>query len=323
MNNERTRLINTVCIVLCVLLAVILIYMICMDKRADKKQTAAIEESIVKAEAYETEQRELKSKLTALQNSIYYSSDTAKIITGFVVSEVSDISYIKEKASAYGFSPVIVIDCTKEKDFIEQVVKASDRSWEIMLYTPTFSAEENEKVLSAISYLNSLGRDHCGIFLQRQDTCTAANLELFINDGFIGYTVYNDSPKSGQAQDGSVYFDYSYLTISGTAIASRLSALYRDKTSMIVALDMASINSGVLTENYTVSLLDSIKAHAENGDCTFAPVSAVVSELSKINMTEAERQAAFEKESKELQSRIDELDDIIHDIYNELESKQQ
>ncbi len=319
MNNERTSLINTVCIVLCVLLAAILIFMIYMDKRADKKQTAAIEESIAKAETYEAEQQELKSKLTALRNSVNYTSDTAKIMAGFVVSEVSDVSYIRKKAAAYGFSPIVVIDCTKETDFIEQVVEASDRSWEIMLYTPTFSAEINEKVLSVISYLHSAGRDHCGIFLLRQDYSTASNIELLTNDGFIGYTVYNDSPKSGQAQDGSAYFDYSYLTISGTAIASRLSILYMDKTSMIVALDMASINSDVLTENYTVSVLDSIKTHEENGECSFTSAAAVVSELSKINMTESERQAECEKESKELQAKIDELDDVIHDIYAELE----
>ncbi|MCD8238764.1 MAG: hypothetical protein LUC92_05455 [Clostridiales bacterium] len=322
MNNERDGLINTICIVLCVLLAILLVCMIITDKRSEKAQSETIEEFSAKSETYEDEQQELKRKLTDLRNSVNYTAETAKIMTGFVVSETSDISYIKEKAAAYGFTPVVVIDCTKETDFIKQITEELDRSWEIMLYAPTFSAEINEKVLSVISYLHSVSREHCGIFLLREGYNTSANIELLLNEGFIGYTVYNDLPKSGQANDDSVYFDYSFLTSSGTVISNRLPSLYNDKASMIVAFDMASINSGVLTDNYVVSLLDNIQSHVENGDCSFAAAAAVVSELSKINMTEAERQAEYEKEIRELQERIDELDDIIHDIYTELDAEQ-
>ncbi|MCD7854842.1 MAG: hypothetical protein LUG66_04415 [Clostridiales bacterium] len=319
MESERSRLIYTVCIVVSILLAVILACMIFTDKQAEKAHSENLEEFTAKAEAYEDELQALKDRLTALRNGVDYVAETAKIMTGFVVSDVSDISYIREKASAYSLSPVLVIDCLKDMDFIKEVTEAADDSWEIMLYASEFSEEINEKVLSVMAYLNSANRGHCGVFLLRDDFKNAANIQLLLDDGFIGYTGYNDSPKSGQSQDGSVYFDYSFLTASGTAIAARLSILYGNKNAMILAFDMASINSGALTENYVLSILDSIKTNEKNGVCLITSAKEVINELSEINMTEAERRAEYEAQADELQARIDELDKTIRRIYSEFE----
>ncbi|MCC8081352.1 MAG: hypothetical protein LIO80_05020 [Lachnospiraceae bacterium] len=320
MYERHSKIFNTIFVIFIVLLAGVLAYMIYTNNEHRKAQSEAVTELQAEVRPYEVEQQNLEAELEALQSSVSYSSEEAEILVGFVVSDTSDISWIEEKATAYSFSPVLIIDCTLDRDVIEEVLETAEESWEIMLYASDFSEETNDSVLSVQSYLESVGREHCGVFFLRGDYSTDSNIQLLADDGFTGYTSYNsDSPEAGQTEDGFVYFDYSYLTSTGTSVSSRISELYRNKTSMIVAFDMASIDSGSLTENYVVSLLDSLQSYTENDDCSFSTVAAVVEELSEINMTEAQRQAEYEAQIAEIQERIDELEEIISDIYSRME----
>ncbi len=320
MYRRGSGMISIICVVVCVFLAGVLAYMIYTNNQRQKAQAEAMEALQAEARPYEVEQQNLKDELESLQESVYYSGEEAKFLVGFVVSDASDISYIEEKAADYSFSPVLIIDCTMDMDAIEEIMEAADETREIMLYASDFSEETNDSVLSVISRLESIDREHCGVFFLRGDYSTASNIQLLADDGFTGYTIYNsESPQAGQTEDGSVYFDYSYLTSAGTTVSSRISALYRNKSSMIVAFDMASINSGALKETYVVNILDSIHSYTENDDCSFSTVAAVVEELSNVNEIEAERQAEYEEQAAEIQERIDELEEMIDEIYDRFE----
>jgi len=318
MNDDRTRINrrNIICAVLCVLVAAALGILFYTNQQKEKAQTAALESLQEEVEPYESELRELQAELDDLKNDVSYSSEDASIMVGFVLSDASDVSYIKEKAKTYQFSPVIVIDCTMGMEEIEEIIKAADGDWEIMLYASNYSESVNEDVLSVLSYMESAEKKDTGILFLRADYSSESNIELLAEDGFLGYTSYHEeSPASGQTDTGMVYFDYSYLTSSGTGVTSRLYSLYNSKSSMIVTFDMASINSGSLSETYVDGLLENMQYYTEYDDCSFSTVADVVQELSQINSVEADNQAAYEKQSEEIQKRIDELEDIIAGIY--------
>ncbi|MCD8237799.1 MAG: hypothetical protein LUC92_00440 [Clostridiales bacterium] len=317
MYRRGSRVISIICVVLSVLLAGFLAYMIYTDNQQQKSQTAVMEALQAEARPYENELTQLKRELSNLEDSVSYSSEDAEIMVGFVATGDSDIEYIKDKADTYNFSPVLILDCTLDMDIIEKIIESADTSWEIMLYAPTFSEEMNDLVLSVLSYLEDAGREHTGVFFLRSDYSTDANIQLLLDDEFIGYTSYHESsPKAGQTEDGAVYFDYSYLNTSGTSVTSRLSSAYTGKSSIIVAFDMASINSGDLSETYVTSLLDTIEWYTEYDDCSFSTVAAVTEELSSVNSIEADNQASYEKQAAEIQVRIDELEEIIDGIYD-------
>lgn len=88
---------------------------------------------------------------------------------------------------------------------------------------------------------------------------------------------------------------------------------------MLIALDMESINSGSLTEDYVTDLMDTLQSYVEQEDCTFSTVADVVTELSEINSTEAVNQASYGEQIAEIQARIDELEEIINGIYAQYE----
>ncbi|MCD7864408.1 MAG: hypothetical protein LUG61_13105 [Lachnospiraceae bacterium] len=316
---QNNTLRNIVCAILCILVAAVLVFMYDTNRQQEKAQTAALQALQDELQPYEAELQELRAELSELEAGVSYTSAEADIMVGFALSGMSDLSYIGEKAEAYGFAPVLVIDCTMEMEDIEAIVDAADKDWEIMLYASDFSEESNENVVVVMDYLESIGREHTGVFFLRSDYSSARNIQLLIEDGFIGYTGYSDSPTAGQTEDGLIYFDYSYLTASGTTITSRLASLYSSKSTIIVAFDMASINSGSLSETYVVSLFDTLQNYAEKEDCSFCTAADAVQELSEVNSIEAANQEAYEEQAAEIQERMEELKETIAQIYEKAE----
>ncbi|MCD8119357.1 MAG: hypothetical protein LUE29_07765 [Lachnospiraceae bacterium] len=320
MGERKGRIIQILCIILSVAMIGVIVYMVYVDRQSSQAQTDSLASLIEEAKPYEAEVQELQSELTSLKSSVSYTSEEARLMVGFAVTDVSDLSYIEEKADAYGLFPVIVLDCTLDTETIEEILEEMDASWEIMLYATDFSEETNASVLSVMSLLESSKREYVDVFFLRGDYSSDANIQLLIDDGFVGYTSYNsDTPQAGQTEDGFVYFDYSWLTSSGTSVASRVSAFYKNKASMIVTFDMESINSGKLTETYVVSTLDGLLEYTENDDCFFATAADVVAELSMINEYLAEQQEENEARAAEIEDRISELQQIIRGIYDKME----
>lgn len=313
---------NIICAILCVLLAAVIGYLVYINQQQEKAQTASLESLQEELKPYESELRELQAELSNLKNNVSYTSEEAEILVGFVPSEVADLSYIEEKSEMYSFSPVLVLDCAMEMEEIEAIINAADEDWEIMLFSSPFSEDDNENVLSVLSLLEDEQIEHSGVFLLRSDYYNTTNIQLLSDDGFIGYTNYNeDNLQIGQADTGLIYFEYSYLTSSGTTITSRLYSLYSSKSSMIVAFDMASINSGSLSETYVDALFETMQYYTEYDDCSFSTVADVVQELSQVNSIEADNQAAYEIQAAEIQERIDELQEIIAGIYDKWDTE--
>ncbi|MCD8090104.1 MAG: hypothetical protein LUD81_05685 [Clostridiales bacterium] len=310
---------HIVCAVVCVLLAGILVFMIYKDNREQSEKTEAMEELQAEAKSYEEKCRELKDEISFLENNVYYSSEYAEIIVGFIVSDVSDTDYIEKKAAAYNFKPVFIIDCTKDISDIKKIIDKIGDKGEIMLYASYFSESVKNTIISVNSYLKSAGQEHTGVFFLRNSDLNDSNVEFLLSEGFVGFTIYNDSPKAGQLENDAVYFDYSYLSSSGTAVLSRIGNLYQNKASMILGFDMESINSGMITEIYMEDLFDGILTYTDYYDCYFSTTANVVAELSQINKTEAERRIEYEKQAAEIQKEIDGLEKTIHDIYKKIE----
>ncbi|MCC8151506.1 MAG: hypothetical protein LIO96_08655 [Lachnospiraceae bacterium] len=307
-------------IVLAVVVVGAIAFMFYSDKTKKSEQTAAMQALQEEAKPYEEERESLETELADLEDGVFYASEEAKTMVGFAVSEVSDLTYMEELAETYDFPPVLVLDCVMDLEDAEELIDAADADWEIMLYVSDFSEETNDSVLSVMDYMETAARGYTGVFFLRNDFSTDENIRLLKEDGFTGYTVYNsDSPDAGQMDDGTVYFDYSYLSTSGTSVGSRISAMYRNKAAMIYVLDMESINAGTLSKDYVTDLMDKLQEYAEYDDCSFSTVADVVAELSQINAIEEKNQTDYEERAAEMEERIDELSDMIHEIYSRME----
>ncbi len=320
MNRQGIGVRNTVLIILCVVLAALLAGMMYVSKQSEKAKEAEAEELKAQAKQYEDELAQIRGDLSVREKSITYDSDTAEVMVGFLISEENDIDYIKSVAEEFYFRPVLIVDCKGDLSNVKTLIHAaSGTGWEIMLTATSFSESINANVVEVLSYMKSIDAKDSGVFLIRNDSYTNKNVQLLIDDGFIGYTKYNQTtPAAGVTDDGYVYFDYSYLQSMKTSVADRLYSLCANKTALIVVFDMKSMHSGDVTEDYAARLLELLKEYEENGQCQIASVEEVVLELSGANATEEERRANYEEYAAEQQPRIDELEKMIREIYSQM-----
>ncbi len=260
---EENRRRNTRWVIISVILAIILGILLLQSSLADSVRAATISGISEEAHPYELELREIKDELSQLQSEIAYESETAKFMVGFEPNSVDDFEYINEQAEVYGFSPVILIDCTDEMSLIKDLIQeADDYEFEIMLTASKFSESENESVMDVLTYLNKQKIEQCGVFLLRSNYETSANKELLIGDGFTGYVLYSDYPKYDCTDEGIVSFDYSYIRQNSTAIDTKVAYAYTAKASELIVFDLEAIND-TLSENGIANVLDLVDEYVE------------------------------------------------------------
>ncbi|MCD8049976.1 MAG: hypothetical protein LUG52_10395 [Clostridia bacterium] len=320
MNGKGLVIRNVILIAVCVLLAALLAGMMYLSEQSDKERKEVAEELQAQAKQYEREIAEIRSNLSQMEKSITYSGDMAEAMVGFVVSKEADLDYIKTVSEEFDFEPVVIVDCTEGLSDVRDLLDtACDARWEIMLTASSFSENVNSDVVEILSYIKDIGARSADVFLLRNDSYTNKNVQLLIDDGFVGYTKYNQStPMAGVTDEGYVYFDYSYLQSMQTSVSDRLYSLCANKTALIVAFDMDAVNSGSVTDDYVAALLERLGDYATEGQCRIASVEEVVIELSSANKTEEERRAEYEEYAAQQQVRIDELEEIVREIYSQM-----
>lgn len=287
------------------------------DQQERKEQSEIIEALNAKARPYQAEKIQLQLELDGLQRDTAYQSKTARYMVGFLASSADDFSYIREQAQFYGFSPIIIFDCDEDTADLQEQLTMTEDTWEIMLGTSSFGSDVSERIQAFKAWLDEEGRKDTGVFFIRRDDLSAANIQLLLDNGLIGYTEYHDSPSAGQKLNGAVCFDYSYIWTNEVSVDSRLSGVYANRSAMLYVFDMEKMRSGEVTETAVATILRKVQRYAAMEHGTFATVGSVVAELLNINCFVEEKQAAKEERMSEIQGRMDELDKIIHDIYAE------
>lgn len=310
---------NVICAVLSVIVLVIFCVLAYNYKTDASAEKSLLEATISEAKPYEDELTELKRELSRAKDDLADTSETAHFIVGYTVLSEEDIAYAEEQASGYDFSPVLILDCTNDLTELENIVlAASETGNEIMLTASAFSDEINETIKSLLSYMSENGIECSDIFLLRSDCSSDAVIDMLISDGFVGYTSYNSTPTSGVTADGYVTFDYSYLTTDSSSY-TRFSSSYANDASMIVAIDVASVRAGTLTEGFLTTLLSVLSSYAENDDCEFSGISDVVDDILTASESMDDKLAEYEAYAAECEERISELEEIIARIYAGLE----
>ncbi|MCD7822998.1 MAG: hypothetical protein LUG86_03115 [Oscillospiraceae bacterium] len=310
---------NLIFALLSVIVLVVFFVMAYNYKSRTSEQKSRLEAAVAEAKQYEDEVTELKRSITSATDALSDKSDTARFVVGYVVSSEEDIATAEAQAAEYGFEPLIVLDCIDDLTVLEGLaLVASDAGHEIMLTASVFTVEANETVKSLLSYMSENGIDCADIFLLRSDYSSSSNVELVISDGFSGYTIYNSTPTSGITDDGYITFDYSFLTVDSTSL-TRFSSSYSNLASMVVAIELDSVRAGTLTDSFISKLLTTLAAYSKNDDCEFTSIAGVAESLLEENESAEERLLEYEAYVAECEARIDELEEIIAEIYSQLD----
>ncbi len=290
-------------------------YLKYQDMKAEDEWRASLNERV---RPHNIEINNLRMELSDLYENCKYTPTKSSFMVGFLVSDASDVDYIRQKAKKYSFTPVAVINCDENMDNIKKCIDALDAEWEIMFYADAFSKKINDNVLKVKEYVDGKKLNNSKTFLLRQGYDTETNIELLREDGFVGYTVYHASvPSVGQHENGMYHFDYSLIRSDNASIEHRLSECYEQHASMIFTFSMYEMKNKGLTDTFVEGVLTDLKKYTDAEDCDFATIAQTGEELSQIHIIEAAKREESREREEEIKQRISDLQVIISKIYSE------
>ncbi len=305
----------------CVFLILLMWNTIERRKQADAEQAAYTDTINTQTWEYMEEKARLLDELSMLQKRAPYVGDQAKLMIGFIMTDIFDIGYVQQKATAFQFSPVLLIDCSKDISEIAGWVEAADPGWDLLLYVPQHSAETTQQITDVRAYLQSVGRKDVNILALYGNYSNTQLSSLLSAHNMDGYLKYTASPSCGQNDDGTVYFDYSrfkaenftYDSISSLDV--RLNMWYNNKAAMLCIFDMALVHSGAVADSQLDTVIGKLQSSVNYPSAIFSTVSEVVEDLKKYNEYTAELNILRNQRIQEIHHRIDSLNILIHELY--------
>ncbi len=299
---------------LAILLIAVMACFFLYDTYTEKKQTQLWNDTESRILPYRSEIIQLKQQLQALNRPVEYYGESSRIISAFEVTELSDISYVREKAKKYELTPVIVLNPNLSLNLVSELVSLSDSGWEFMISMPSLDSATVTKATNIKKHLGGLKKSDCGIAFCRVQSIKDSELSVLKNAGFEGYTIFNEGFDSGQNEDGTVHFNYYRISSNDASLNASLAACYENSASMAVVLDVESVRTGKLTEEKATELLDKAKEYSNMENCSYSTVADTIEKLSEINSKKAEIEAARVEERADIERRIDELNELIADM---------
>lgn len=116
------------------LLTVVLFGLLFVNQRQEQRQTAYMQQLQKEAMPYEQEINDIRLELAQKQRAINIEEDTSGILFGFVPASADDFTEIDKLAAEHSITPVILLDCSQEKEQLAQILeKAVAKDYEVVL----------------------------------------------------------------------------------------------------------------------------------------------------------------------------------------------
>ena len=228
------------------LLAVVLFGLLFVNHRQEQRQTAHMQQLQKEAMPYQSEINEIRSDLAQRELANKTTEDTSGILFGFVPASVDDFTEIDKLASAHSITPVILLDCSQEKEQLAQILeKAVAKDYEVVLA----GLQIDESILQTADEIKDLlvqmDDTKSPAFLLRNNVNTEENRNLLNEHGYTELILYDASLQAGMQENGKPYICYGFFK-QPVYYADYISQVVTAHTMMLASFDFSTIQSGTL-----------------------------------------------------------------------------
>lgn len=298
------------------LLAVVLFGLLFVNHRQEQRQIAHMQQLQKEARPYELEINEIRSDLAQRELAIKNTEDTSGILFGFVPALTDDFTEIDKLAAKHSITPVILLDCSREKEQLTRILKkAVAKDYEVVLAGLQFDESILQTADEMKDSLAQLDDTKSPAFLLRNNVNTEENRNLLNEHGYTELILYDDSLQAGMQENGKPYICYGFFK-QPVYYSDYISQVVTVHTMMLVSFDFSTIQSGTLqisdVERF-MTLADDRKAANE---LRYVDLNSAFQAVADQNATRQERQEAYEKYEAEQEKRIQELEEKISAIYS-------
>ena len=297
-------------------LAVVLFGLLFINHRQEQRQTAHMQQLQKEAMPYEQEINDIRSELAQKQRAINTKEDASGILFGFVPESADDFTEIDKLAAEHSITPVIILDCSQEKDVLTAILKKADeKDYEVVLAGLQFDESILQTADEMKDLLAQLDDTKSPAFLLRNNVNTEKNRNLLNEHGYTELILYDDSLKAGMQENGKPYICYGFFK-QLVYYSDYISQVVTAHTMMLALFDFSTIQSGTLQisdiERF-MTLADDRKAANE---LRYVDLNSAFQAVADQNATRQERQEAYEKYEAEQKKSIQELEEKISAIYS-------
>ena len=298
------------------LLAVLLFGLLFVNHRQEQRQAAHMQQLQKEAMPYEQEINDIRSELAQKQCAINTKEDTSGILFGFVPESADDFTEIDKLAAEHSITPVIILDCSQEKDVLTAILKkAVEKEYEVVLEGLQFDESILQTADEMKDSLAQLDDTKSPAFLLRNNVNTEKNRNLLNEHGYTELILYDGSLKAGMQENGKPYICYGFFR-QPVYYSDYISQVVTAHTMMLASFDFSTIQSGTLQisdiERF-MTLADDQKAANE---LRYVDLNSAFQAVADQNATWQDRQESYEKYEAEQEKLIQELEEKISAIYS-------
>lgn len=298
------------------LLTVVLFGLLFVNHRQEQRQTAYMQQLQKEAMSYEQEINDIRLELAQKQRAINIKEDTSGILFGFVPASADDFTEIDKLAAEHSITPVILLDCSQEKEQLAQILeKAVAKDYEVVLAGLQFDESILQTADEMKDLLVQMDDTKSPAFLLRNKVNTEETRNLLNEYGYTELILYDASLQAGMQKNGEPYICYGFFK-QPVYYADYISQVVTAHTMMLASFDFLTIQSGTLqisdVERF-MTLADDRKAANE---LRYVDLNSAFQAVADQNATQQERQESYEKYEAEQEKRIQELEEKISAIYS-------
>ena len=298
------------------LLAVVLFGLLFVNHRQEQRQAAHMQQLQKEAMPYEQEINDIRSELAQKQRAIDTKEDASGILFGFVPESADDFTEIDKLAAEHSITPVIILDCSQEKDVLTAILKkAVEKEYEVVLEGLQFDESILQTADEMKDSLAQLDDTKSPAFLLRNNVNTEKNRNLLNEHGYTELILYDGSLKAGMQENGKPYICYGFFR-QPVYYSDYISQVVTAHTMMLASFDFSTIQSGTLQisdiERF-MTLADDQKAANE---LRYVDLNSAFQAVADQNATWQDRQESYEKYEAEQEKLIQELEEKISAIYS-------
>ena len=185
------------------LLAVVLFGLLFVNHRQEQRQTAYMQQLQKEAVPYEQEINDIRSELAQREFAIKNTEDTSGILFGFVPASADDFTEIDKLAAEHSITPVILLDCSQEKEQLTRILKkAVAKDYEVVLAGLQFDESILQTADEMKDLLAQMDDTKSPAFLLRNKANTEETRNLLNEHGYTELILYDDSLQAGMQENG-------------------------------------------------------------------------------------------------------------------------
>lgn len=321
----KNRIIKVFLLLISIGLIVFLGQSVIQTRALEKERTEYLDALKAEALPYEQEMAQIRQEIADYgkekdDEEVIIIPPRGRVMVGYQLNTAGYLYHIRSQSEQYGFSPVIVLDCSEDLWVNQSIIISMLPTdyFEVVFTASSFNESTMENVAKVREAMRGTSLIDTNTFLLRGVFDTEENQALLLENGFDKCFRLNNNVANEVTEEGLALMGYCDMNSrSATSIKNSLEVSAENAISVMYIFDMKSWPLSYANEKTMDSYLDAISSYA--GDGSLIP-STVSESFANLFLERVQKHQDKDDFMEEKEARLAELEAITQEIYSRWDS---